>query len=259
MRWLLRYSFLSHLLCLAVAILALGHCASSKSSRLQGADAYFEEGRESLEHKRCVEAVEKFQRLVNNFPGSPRVPDAQYYLAEAYFCSEDYVNAVFEYQRLLDTYPSSEWLDEAQFKIAESYFKQVRRPELDQKETREALNYFRFFIEDNPGSPLVEVAQERVVECRSRLAQKQYLSGRLYQHQGHLEAARMAYEEVVRDYPDTPWYYHSLLQLGELAAARGEIDQAQLYWAEVVRDSEEEGLRQQAQEGLIEMQEVGGK
>lgn len=259
MRCLLRYSRFFRFLFLSIMALALTHCASSQSARLKGADAYFEEGKKALERKRCVEAVEKFQRLVNNFPGSSRVPDAQYYLAKAYSCSGDHVSAIFEYQRLLDTYPSSQWLDDAQYQIAESYYKQVRRPELDQKETQEALNYFRIFIEDNPGSPLVEQARERIADCRSRLAEKQFQSGRLYHRRGYLDAARMTYEDVLRSFPDTPWYYRTLLRLGEIAEAQGEPEQAKIYWAEVVRDSEEEKVRQQAQEGLMELREAGGE
>ena len=44
-----------------------------------------------------------------------------------------------------------------------------------------------------------------------------------------------------------------------LAEAQGEPEQAKIYWAEVVRDSEEKKVRQQAQEGLLELREAGGE
>jgi outer membrane protein assembly factor BamD len=229
-------------------------CASSRPPRLEEAETYYQEGLTALKKKRCLDAVEKLQRVVSNFSGSRIVADAQYYLAEAQFCSKDYVNAVFEYQRLIDTYPASEWIDEAQYQIAESYFQQLRRPELDQKETREALNYFRYFLEDNPASPLAEQARQRVVECRSRLARKQYLNGELYQRQGYLDAAVMAYDEVVRSYSDTPTYYHTLLRLGEIAQARGDEAAARGHWEEALKDSEEAEVRAQAQERLAKLQ-----
>jgi len=204
-----------------------------------------------------VEAIEKFQRLVNNFPGSRLAPDAQYYLAEAYFCSEDFVNAVFEYQRLLDTYPSSQWLDDAQFKIGEAYYQQLRRPELDQKETYEALNYFRYFLEDNPASPLAETARQRIVDCRALLAQKHYINGQLYQRQGHFDAAVLTYEDVIRTYPDTPWYYHTLFQLGEIAHRRDDLKGARGYWEEVLSGSQEAELQKKARKKLDEIQAIG--
>jgi len=69
----------------------------------------------------------------------------------------------------------------------------------------------------------------------------------------------MTYEDVLRSYPDTPWYYRTLLRLGEIAEAQGDVEQAKVYWAEVARDCEEEKVCQQAQKGLLELREAGGE
>jgi outer membrane protein assembly factor BamD len=240
-----RYTFI-------VAALFAAGCASTPE-KLQGADFYYAEGKKAYEKKRCVEASEHFQRLVSNFPGSQRVTESQYLLAESFFCSEDYVNAAFEYQRLIDIYPASEWAQEAQFKIGESYFEQVRRPELDQKETYEALTAFRNFIEDNPDSPLADTARERIGTCRANLAEKIYLGAYLYQKQGYLEAARISFQDVLRDYPDTSWYYYTLFRLGELAFADADAELASRYWDEVLRDSEDDDLKEQVQEAIAQL------
>lgn len=236
------------------ALLALLWSCSSSVPTLNKAEFYFERGQQALGKERCVKAIEEFQRVVTNFPGSSLVPDAQYYLAEAHYCSEDYVQAVFEYERLVNTYPSCEWVDDAQYRIAEAYFKQLRRAELDQQETYEALNYFRRFIEDNPDSPLVAVARERIVECRTRLAEKRYLGARLYHEQGHLEAAAITYRDLLRDFPDTPYYYETLTRLGEIAHSDEEHKEARTYWAEVERDSEDEKLVRQVKKLLDELE-----
>ena len=240
-------------------ILCVVACASTPPEKLQGADYYFEEGQKAMEKNRCLEASEHFKRLVSNFPGSRRVAEAQFLLAEAHFCNHDWVNAAFEYQRIVDIYPSSEWAVEAQFKIGESYFKQLRRPELDQKETFEALTAFRNFVDDHADSPLVEQARQRIVECRSRLAQKQYLSGRLYHKQGHLDAAKMTYEEVLREYPDvSEWYYTTLFRMGEIAHAQGDVDLAVRYWKEVLQDSGDPELVEDVQKHLSGLSQSPG-
>ena len=232
--------------------LYLTACASTPE-KLQGADYYYVEGQKAYEKKRCVEASEHFQRLVSNFPGSQRVTESQYMLAESYFCSEDYVNAAFEYQRLIDIYPTSDWAAEAQFKIGESFFEQMRRPELDQKETYEALTAFRNFIEDNPSSPLIETARERIRSCRENLAEKIYLGAYLYQKQGYTEAARMSFQDVLRDYPDTAWYYQTLFRLGELALESANTDLAAQYWQEVLQGSDDVDLKKDVQEALAQL------
>ena len=228
---------LRHSLPLVVLLLVAG-CASKGPPELRGADFYFEEGQKDFEHHRYLQAVESYQRIVSNFPGHARVAEAQYYLAESYFGMKEYVNAAFEYERLVDTYPSSQWRDDAQYKIGESYAEQSHRAELDQRETYEALTAFRQFIEDNPGSELVATARERIAQLRARLAKKQYLAAQLYQRQGHLAAARMTYEGMINTYPETPWYWHGLAQLGFIARKEGAIEAARGHWQEVLQSAD---------------------
>ena len=246
------WAYVIHGCVFLVAVVLVVGCASSKPQRLQGGELYYNEGMEDLKNGRCLQAVEKLQRVVNNFPGSRFAPDAQYHLAEAHFCSKDYVNAVFEYQRLIDTYPSSEWVDEAEYQIAEAYFRQSRRAELDQSETRNALSHFRTFLDDNPNSPLAEKARQRIAECRDKLARKQFLAARLYQRQGYLEAARRYYKGVLTDYPETTSYYRALFQLAEIALKQGDKETARQNWAEVARDSGDADLQKKAGEKLSE-------
>ncbi len=228
---------------------------SSTVPTLKKAEYYYERGMEALEKKRCLKAIEEFQRVVTTFPGSFLVPDAQFHLAEAHYCNKDYVQAVFEYERLLNTYPTSKWVDDAQFQIAEAYYNQLRRAELDQQETLESLTHFRRFIDENPDSPLVEVARQRIVECRGRLAKKRYLAGRLYQNQGYLESALITYRDVLREFPDTPWYYETLLSMGEISHKQKKPMKARAYWMEAHRDSADEKLKKKAGKLLEKLKE----
>ena len=244
---------------IAVAMVAVVGCASKQALTLKADETYFAEGKKALEKKRYLEAVEKFQQLVGSYPGSPLVSDAQYLLAEAHFRNDDYVNAVFEYQRLVDSYPSSEWVDESQFQIAESYYRQRRRPELDQKETNDALVHFRLFLDDNPASPLVEQARQRIDECRGLLAHKLFLSGRLYQRQAHLDAATTLYQKLLQDFPDTSWYWEAVAALGEVAADKKDLLQARARWEEVLRESHDEKLKARVQKQLAQIGTAAGE
>jgi outer membrane protein assembly factor BamD len=220
-------------LLLALAAL-LTACAAKKPPELRGADHYFEKGTADYDRGRYLDAVESFQRIVSNFPGHARVAEAQWLLAQSYFGLEEYVNAAFEYERLVDIYPSSQWRDDAQFMIGESYYEQSRRAELDQTETYQALAAFRRFIEDNPASERLAEARQRIVDGRAKLAKKEFLAGRLYHRQGYLKSARMAYEQLLNAYPETPWYWRGLAQLGDVARLEGELDEARGHWQEVL-------------------------
>jgi len=239
------------------SVFMLTGCASTPE-KLQGAEYYYAEGKKAFDKNRCIEATEHFQRLVSNFPGSQRVPEAQYMLAESFYCGADYVNAVFEYQRLIDIYPASDRVEEAQYKIGESNYQQMRNPQLDQKETYETLTAFRNFVEENPSSPKVEIARARIAECRENLAEKLYQAAYLYQRQGYLEAARISYNDLVRDYIDTSWYYRTLFHLGEIARDTEDVENAVQYWKEVLQDSEDEELHSKVEEALSKLNEPIG-
>lgn len=243
------------LLWAALSAVLISACAGKKEEALRGVEYYHQEGMKALERKRYLQAVEMFQRVVSNFPGSALVAEAQFHLAEAYFGMEDFVNAVFEYQRLVDSYPHSGYLERAQFQIAESHFMQMRSPEHDQKETYEALAHFRRFLEDNPQSPLLEEARSRVAACRSQLAKKQYLAGRFYQKQGFIEAANICYGDLLLTYPDTRWYCWGKAMLGEIARSEEDLEGARAHWSEVIEECEEEELRGKVEKWLGE---VGG-
>ena len=223
----------------------LASCGGQNQARnLKGAQYSFDEGQRALERKRYFDAVEHFQRVVSNFPGSVLICDAQFFLAETYFRMDDYVNAVFEYERLVDAYPTCRWSAKAQFQTAESYYNQVRRPELDQQETHEALRHFYRFVDDNPDDPLAEEARKRIVSCRERLAEKQFKAGRLYHKQKFLEAARITYELLLREYPDVPaTYYRGMAHLGDVERMDGNIDKASFHWDQVIDECEDEELR----------------
>lgn len=242
-----------------IAVAVMVGCSSKQATILKADEIYFSEGKKALDKKRYPEAVEKFQQLVGSYPGSLLVADAQYLLAEAYFRSADYVNAVFEYQRLVDSYPSSQWVDEAQYQIAESYYHQRRRPELDQKETNDALVHFRLFIDDNPQSPLVEQAHKRIDDCRSLLAEKLFLSARLYQRQDYLDAAVALYQKLLQDFPDTPWYWETMAELGEVSVKKNNLPEARGRWEEVLRESQDEKLKVRVQKRLTQIGTPAGE
>ena len=240
------------LLCLAALTLSCG--GQSKARSLRGADYFYEEGMESLDRKRYLEAIENFQRVVSNFPGSSLICDAQYHLAETYFRMDDFVNAVFEYQRLADAYPTCKWSDRAQFQVGESHFRQMRRAELDQTETHEAIRYFRRFIDDNPDSPLLGEARQRITAGRARLAEKQFKAAQLYHRQDHLEAARITYELLLREFPETAHYCAGMKQLGDVERRDGNPDKARFYWELVISECGDEDLLKDVHIWLSELE-----
>lgn len=65
-------------------------------------------------------AAREFSRLIEHFPGSPLLPDAQFNLSEAYFYSGLYGDAVTEFKLFLDNFKDSPFALVAEVKIREA-------------------------------------------------------------------------------------------------------------------------------------------
>ena len=172
--------------CVAFA-LAAGACGGKKDTIPTGiaeADKFlFERGTELLNRKKWLTSREFFGRLVDNYPQSPYRPDAKIGVGDAYLgegSTESLVLAVNEFKEFLSYYPTHRRADYAQYKLALCHYRQMRGPERDQRETREAVTEFETFIAKYPNSALMPEVQARYREARDRLSMSEYRVGHFY-------------------------------------------------------------------------------
>lgn len=137
--------------------------------------------------------------------------DAQFYLARAYYHNKEYLLAASEYERFIQIYQIDPRVPEAEYERAMCYYKLSPPYELDQTDTRKAIEAFQLFIDRYPNHELVDDATQKIRELRAKLARKQYEAGRLYERRELYEAAAVTYEAVFDTYPDTPWADDALL------------------------------------------------
>ena len=79
--------------------------------------------------------------------------------------------AANEFREFLTFYPTNARADYAQYKLAMSHFEQMRAPERDQTETREALKEFDVFFQRFPNSPLTPEVRQKWRDARDRLSE----------------------------------------------------------------------------------------
>jgi len=231
-------------------------CASSKKTELSAKDHY-QLASEYLAKKDYVKAIEEFQTLVYNFPGSEWVDDGQYGLAESYFLSADYVNALFEYERIVSDFSMSPLVEKAQFKIAMCYFDQSLDAHLDQENTYQAIEAFITFLEDYPNSSLVKEARAKYAVCRARLAEKAYKNGELYLKRNYYEAALLYFREVLDHYGDTPWVHHAQFGIGSTFLKQGKMEEARKAFEKVVQNGTDARLKRKATQKLKDIEKGG--
>jgi outer membrane protein assembly factor BamD len=196
--------------CATVVVLMLAAAAcGSKSNTIPAnvaqPDRYLlDRGNESLKEEKWLDAREYFRQVVDNYPQSPLRPDAKMGIGEAYLGEggvESLVLAANEFREFLTFYPTNARADYAQYKLAMTHFEQMRAPERDQTETREALKEFEVFFTRFPNSALTSEVKTKWREARDRLSEASFRVGFHYFRVRWDVGAIDRFREVLRDDP----------------------------------------------------------
>jgi outer membrane protein assembly factor BamD len=201
-------------------------CGSSAPVQNLSAEQRFEQGKAKFDRGDYLEAINDFEIIRLQFPGSGVADKAQYYLGESHFKQDEYLLAAEEYQALKRNMPASPLVPEAQYKIGLCYFMLSPKAPLDQTNTKRAIDEFQTFIEYNPKHALVPDAEQKIKELNTSLAKKLYDAAQLYVKMGYFKAAVTYYDYVVEKYHDTPYAEPALLGKVKALVARKRYDDA---------------------------------
>ena len=152
-----------------------------------------------------LEAINEFQAILLQYPGSSISDDAQFYLAKTRFDRTEFILAAFEFSKLIKNMPASEFVAESQFMLAECYYQLSPNFNLDQKYTKKAVQEFQAFIDFFPTNERVPEAEKKIDELNNKQAEKDFSIARIYEKMDYLKAALIYYEDVIETYHDTPY------------------------------------------------------
>jgi outer membrane protein assembly factor BamD len=218
----------------AVALLMVAVACGAKSAALPGDTAQpdrflLDRGTAAITGKKWLDAREYFRQVVDNYPQSPVRPDAKLGIGESYLgegSAESLVLGASEFREFLTFYPTSPRADYAQYKLAMTHFQQMRAPERDQSETKEALKEFQVFFDRFPDSALAPEVKQKWREARDRLSAASYLVGLHYHRVRWYPGAIDRFREILKEDPtftgrDAVYFYlaDSLLRTDKKAEA----------------------------------------
>jgi outer membrane protein assembly factor BamD len=175
----------------------------------------FDKGTAALNSKKWLTAREFFKQVTETYTQSPLRPDAKLGIGDTYLgegTAEALVLAINEFKEFLSFYPTHGRADYAQLKLGMAHFRQMRHPQRDQTETREAIREFEAFVARYPGSSLMPEVRQKLREARDRLSESDYLVGYFYYRQRWYVGAIDRFKSVLRDDPeytgrDAVYYY----------------------------------------------------
>ncbi len=165
----------------------------------------------------------------------------------------DYAAAVLEYQRFLEIQPEHEWAPYAQYQLGMSYLRQASTIDRDIQPLRDALHTFERFADRFPDSPYLPQARAHVAEIRERLAARELYVGRFYYKKEAYPAARERFEDLLREYPDTPPAGWGKLYLGLTRFKMGDREEGRKLVQEVAAEAGESALQRRARRALAEL------
>jgi len=164
----------------------------------------FEKGTEALTGKKWLVAREYFKQITETYTQSPYRPDAKLGIGDTYLgegSAEALVLAINEFKEFLSYYPTSPRADYAQYKAGLAHFRQMRGPQRDQSETREAVKELQAFVDRYPNSSLMSEVRAKLREARDRLSESDYLVGVFYFKQRWYPGAIDRFKDLLKTDP----------------------------------------------------------
>jgi len=164
----------------------------------------FDKGTEALHNKKWLTAREFFKQITETYTQSTYRPDAKLGIGDTYLgegSAEALVLAINEFKEFLSYYPTNPRADYAQYKIGLAHFRQMRGPQRDQTETREAIKELQTFVDRYPNSKLMTEARAKLREARDRLSESDYLVGFFYFRQRWYPGAIDRFKDLLKEDP----------------------------------------------------------
>jgi outer membrane protein assembly factor BamD len=152
-----------------------------------------------------MKSIELLSQILPRYRATDEAEQLNWINAQAHYKIRDYMMAGTYYQNFADTYPGSNNAEEAAYLSALCDYYLSPRPELDQANTRKAIESFTIFLQRYPTSTRSEDCKARVLELQEKLVEKSYLSARLYYDLNQYRAATVSLANSLKEYPDTKY------------------------------------------------------
>lgn len=169
--------------------------------------AKYIEATAKYEKEKYSDAKEILHDILYQCTGSKETVKIMYYLGMSYYHLKKYNQAEYQFRDIVRDFNADPLAETSQFMVGKSLWFQSRTPDRDQTETKDALVEFKNFLSDYPKSVYADSAADYVRKCRDKLANKEYLNGRLYVRMQEYSAAVIYFEDLLENYADTKWIF----------------------------------------------------
>ena len=189
----------------------------------------FEDGLAFFEEEKYVKASQQFNIIVERASHTDLGDDALFFLAESYFLNKDYDLALVEFEKLVSRMGFSPYIEKSRWRICETLLLLSPNFYHDQDSSKKAISQIQEFLDDFPNSEYSIDADKLINELRTRLAEKNMETGKLYVKLKAYDSAIVSYKIVVNEFYDTKFFNDANMEIIRCLALQKKSDEAKQY------------------------------
>ena len=193
----------------------------------------FDDGLAFFEEEKFVKASQQFNIIVERASHTDLGDDALFFLAESYFLNEDYDLALIEFEKLVSRMGFSPYIEKSRWRICETLMLLSPNFYHDQDSSIKAITQIQEFLDDFPNSEYSKDADKLINELRTRLAEKNMETGKLYIKLKAYDSAMTSYEIVVNEYYDTKFFNDANMEIIRCLVLLKKSDEAKQFLADL--------------------------
>ena len=208
------------------------------------AEVLYNDAMEDLHDGLFPEAIKGFSSVRTRHPYSNFARLAMLRIADANRERGQYEQAVDGYRNFQKYYPNHELYLYALLHIGHTYYAQLPSEwwflppgaEKDQTSVRRAITAYQAVTRQHPTSEEAKTAQERIEECRQKLASHELYVARFYYAQRRFKATGMRTAYLLEHYPTSGFAPEALLLGARALVEQKETPKARQYLKRLLQD-----------------------
>jgi len=174
--------------------------------KIEVAEKYYNKGN----YDRAIPLLEELIMLMRGTAESERL---NYMHAKAHYMMKDYTMAAYYLEHYTRTFPVGRYTEECAFLNAICYQKNSPNYELDQADTRTAIDQLQLFMVRYPATSMKDSCQALISQLRLKLEVKSYHAAQQYYHMRNYQAASVAFKDFNRQYPNSAFREDAMLRV----------------------------------------------
>lgn len=156
-------------------------------------------------------AVPLLEELVVAYRSTVKSERVNYLHAKSFYGMKDYTLAGYYLSNFTRTFPKSQYSEECAFLSAICYYRNSPNYELDQGETRIAMDQLQLFLVRYPNTEMKDSSNKLMDEMRTKLEVKSYHGADQYYHMRNYQAASVAFLNFIREWPNSRFKEDAML------------------------------------------------